>query len=140
MKIYIAGASTEAERCKALAWWVRSMGGEIAVPWWDAVLAAKVHDRELSEPARFEFAAQDLRGVDECALFWLVIPADGHGRGAWVEFGYAIGELLGSGARRRRTIVSGDWRASIFTSFADERFDTHEEALARVQTFLSEAA
>lgn len=131
MKLYIAGASAEAERCKALGEWCRRFGHEITVAWWDAVLAAKTHDRDLTEEARIEFAGQDLVGVLDADLFWIVVPEE-RGVGAWVEFGFAIG----SSAQRpkQRIIVSGDWKKSIFTSLAHDKFDTHEDALAFVQS------
>lgn len=132
LRVYLAGASVEAQRCQALGEWVRRFGGEIAVPWWDDVLASKVHDRELSEEDRLRFAAKDLNGVHTSDLLWLVVPCDGHGRGAWVELGVALG-LRAAGRSRPGVIVSGDCLSSIFTSFAFRQFATHEEALAWIK-------
>lgn len=131
MRVYIAGASVEAARCKSFGEEVERAGARIAVKWWDDVLAAKCHDRELSEELRLSFAAKDLNGVHTSDLFWLVVPQDGHGRGAWFEFGAALG-LRAAGRFSPGVIVSGDCLSSIFTSLAYRQFATHADALAWV--------
>ena len=139
MKFYLAGASAEAAQVKALAEWVRRFGGEITVAWWDSVLASKVHDRYLTEEARVEFAGQDLIGVLDADVLWLVVPEE-RGVGAWVEFGFVLGCSASDPAKRHRIIVSGDWKKSIFTSLAHDKFDAHSDALAFVQGMLATEA
>jgi hypothetical protein len=131
VKIYLAGASAEVARCKALGEWCRRFGHEITFAWWDVVLAAKTHDRDLTEDARVEYAGKDLVGVIDADALWLVVPEE-RGVGAWIEFGFALGSIRKFPSKR--LIVSGDWKKSIFTSLAHDKFDTHEEALAFVQS------
>ena len=105
--------------------------------WWDHVLAAKTHDRDLPEEDRLKHADADSNAALDANYFWLVVPEE-RGVGAWIEFGLALAQALRHGANY--IIVSGDWKKSIFTSLADHRFDSHEEALAFLQTELARAA
>jgi hypothetical protein len=141
VKIYLAGASAEASKCKALADWAQRFGHTITVAWWDQVLASKTHDRDLTAAAREEFAKLDTVGVVDADILWIAIPEE-RGIGAWIEFGIKLGILFLGGSHRTREwiIASGDWRKTIFTSLAHERFDTHEEALVWLQKMGEEPA
>lgn len=122
--IYIAGASAEAATIASFAEEVVRLGWVIALPWWEAFLR-NAHvpgaDRSVASDVRLQHAQADLSAVCRAGAVWLVVPS-GSSTGAWVEFGAAL-------AHGRHTVVSGDWRRTIFTELADERFDTHAEAL-----------
>jgi hypothetical protein len=69
------------------------------------------------------FALCDYTGVAVADVVWFVMPAQKGSEGAPFEFGLATG-------RNKRVIVSGDFRRLIFTTLAEQRFDSHDEALA----------
>jgi hypothetical protein len=121
--IYVAAASAEidlAERCMAE---LRRHGWRITADWC-AEMRNAGPDHGLPHWRQQHHTRADLAGVAEADVLWLLSAAPGtETRGAWVELGYA---LRGNG----RIVVSGE--QSLFTSLAHERFETHEEALARL--------
>lgn len=122
--IYIAGASAEAEKIAGFAESVVGAGWVIALPWWLPFTAGVLKygaDRDVRSDIRLHAAEEDLDAVRWAKAVWLVVP-EAPSTGAWVEFGASL-------AYGRHTIVSGDWRRTIFSELADERFDTHAEAL-----------
>lgn len=134
MKLYVAGASSEYAKCKALAEWARRFGYEIVSEWWNDVEKTRAVgkiDRDLDHEMRRDLATKDICGVQLAQLFWLVVP-EGETTGAWAELGAAI--VLGC-----TIIVSGDHRKSLFTSKATQLFETHEDALTFLQDFIAPA-
>ncbi len=69
------------------------------------------------------FATNDLVGVTSADVVWFIMPAVKGSEGAPFEFGLAVG-------CNKRVVVSGYFRRLIFTTLAEQRFDTHDEALA----------
>lgn len=125
MKIYIAGSSKEAQYIAECIRKVKGAGHEVTFDWTVPVLAAVIPDHELTDEERWHHASTDAQGVDDADVFWMLIPST-PSLGAWVELGIA---WRGSG---KLVIVSGDRKKSIFTALSDEKYDTHEEALARI--------
>lgn len=135
MKLYVAGASADLERCKTLAQAARAAGYEITLEWWvdvEHARAAGYADRDLNHETRREQATKDLCAVQLADVLWLVCPPAGvHTTGAWCELATAIvaGVFV---------VVSGDHRQCLFTAKAQRFFDTHEEALAFLKSIVDE--
>lgn len=124
--LYIAGASAEVDMVVEYAAKAAAIGWHQTFEWWRDVLENRkrnVPDVALTDKERERLSRADLEGVARAEVVWLIIPPPGRSAGAWLELGAAI-------ATKKRIIVSGDWRRSIFTSLAERRFDTHDEALA----------
>ncbi len=124
MKLYLAGASAEAEMVRDFAQLVESCGHVITMKWWEPVLAnraAGIPDSALSHEERVAHAKADRRAVRQADVFWLLVPS-AQSTGAWVEFGVAL-------ERAGLVIVSGDYRRCIFADEADHRFASHADAL-----------
>ena len=123
MNIYIAGASTELYVIKKYMSAVRALGHTITVDWVALVESVgSANPRSAPHDMRHKWSQRDLDGVYSADILWLIIP-DGHSIGCWLELGAAIG------IKTVHKICSGDWRTSIFTSLADRRFDSHDDAL-----------
>lgn len=124
MKFYLAGASAEVEAC---AEWIRRLeaaGHECTHNWTTDVLASRasgLRDSDLDDDRRLDLASTDMDAVRACRVFWLVIPTTMRSMGSWLELGAAI-------ALGKRTVVSGYYRATIFTSLAHRCFSSDEEA------------
>lgn len=123
--VYVAGSSGEIESCASWAHRLRDAGHDVERDW-PAIASANggPNPRDAQHELRLDLAEGDLRGVFNASIFWLLVP-DAPSCGAWVELGYAW-------SLRRKIIVSGDWRKSIFTSLADLRFDQHEAAFRHI--------
>jgi hypothetical protein len=126
MRIYLAGSSLEAWTVERYLIGLRAARFEICHEWPASVIASSVPDGKLPEADRVRIAGDCLRGVLACDLFWLLVPST-PSTGAWVELGAAAMR-----APRPFMVFSGEWRRSLFTSVADERFDTHDEAYDRI--------
>ena len=132
MKIYVAGASKEIDMVERYIRILRDTGHVITVDWCAEI--RKVGDanpRDLPREENAKFAEDDLSGVRQADLFWLLIPQS-NSAGCWIEFGYAC-------AMRRRPIsspeifVSGDYGRSIFCALKGVHcYDSHDEALRAI--------
>lgn len=121
MKIYIAGSSNELDLCDSYMKRVRALGHTITVDWVEMIrLKGSANPRDASVDERRNYAYDDLAGVAEADLVWLLIPKIG-GKRCWVELGAAI-------AQGKQVIASGDTLCSIFCALVDE-FPDHEMAL-----------
>jgi hypothetical protein len=123
MKVYLAGASKEAEMVRGWVDRCRDVGIEVTRDWASEVIAHQAKggsDATLSIEERVKASLADLGGVCAADWVWLLVPAATRSAGCWVEFGKALG--------RTPIIVSGDWSRSIFTSLAECRFERHEMA------------
>lgn len=122
--IYVAGAVAEVQRAAGVIAQLRELGFTITHDWTAQVLAAPDrHERDMETTERQLIALQSMRGAREAGLLILLIPAEGRGRGAWVEFGYALHACV-------RLITCGDASCSVFTELAERNFATDAEALA----------
>lgn len=130
-RVYVAGASAEVDMVAAYAVALRGNGWQTTYDWTIDVLAARQSgeaDADLSGFRRQQLARLDIRGVRDADVVWLLVPPPGRSAGAWLELGYAFG--IG-----RPTVVSGEWRRSIFTEMANLRYDTHGEAFAFLKDY-----
>lgn len=127
MRIYLAGGSAEMDLCASYMTRLRDAGHDITYDWAGNVRkVGAANPRGASECDRQAWSLDDLDGVRAAETFWLLVP-EKLSIGCWVEFGVAFRH-----SATRRLIVSGDWRKTIFTSLADERYDTHEEAFEAI--------
>jgi len=100
MRIYVAASSKELDRAKrVIAMVERSEGLKITFDWTKDIEQATVPDASLLMDARCISAGADLRGVWECDVLWLLMPAVSS-FGAATEHGYAI-------AKGKRVVTSG---------------------------------
>lgn len=127
MKVYIAGSSEKRELAgiQALQDIVRGAGHVIPADW----TVCEGLKRDCSPAERRQFARNDLDGVRECDVFWLVVPSGQQDKteGAFLELGYAM-------AFKKRCIVSGPQARRVDRLFCllCEVYDTHEAALEQV--------
>lgn len=127
-RIYLTGASSEAGACAVAMQRLRDAGHVVTFDWTLSVLANQAAGRtdvDLPDHDRRRFAREDLEGILDADTVWLRAPASGTSRGCWVELGAAL-------VSQAVLIVSGDDRASIFTSLANMTFATHDDALRRL--------
>lgn len=122
MKIYVCGGSSEmdvvAERMRQL----REMGHIITCDWVEAIRAVgEANPRNASHEQRAAWGTEDLHGIEGADLVWVMLPVS-PSLGCAFEAGFAI-------RNGSAVIVSGDWRATIFSAQAEARFDEHDQAL-----------
>lgn len=89
-KVYVAGASSEIERCRK---WIQRLGKEgipITYDWTKSVEEFGSAGSGLRAHQLRMFARFDLQGVQDADLLWLLAPIEGKTIGAWIEFGYAL--------------------------------------------------
>jgi nucleoside 2-deoxyribosyltransferase len=124
--IYLCGASAEVDLVKRYADTLESRGWRISYRWYLDVIEHRdkgIPDSALTPDQAIKFARADLTGVMTADVVWFVMPAQRGSEGAPFEFGLAVG-------CNKRVAVSGDYRRLIFTTLAEQRFDSHDEALA----------
>ena len=92
LKIYVAGASAEMDRCAAVMKWVDEHDGmKLTHNWVESIRAAPVPDREMPLNARRHHARMDLEAIDHADLVWLLMTEQpGKSEGCWVELGWAL--------------------------------------------------
>jgi hypothetical protein len=128
MKIYICGGSSEMDLIADLMKKLRDMGHTITHDWVATIRSVgEANPRDVSHKTRAGWSDDDLRGVSDASLVWVVLPKK-TSFGCAFEAGYAVG--MGE-----HVIMSGDWRATIFSSRAESRFDTHEKALEWIRLY-----
>lgn len=128
MRIYVCGGSSEmdtiAERMRQL----REMGHMITHDWVATIRSVgEANPRQASHKDRLRWAAEDLRGIEEAHIVWAMLPVK-PSFGCAFELGFACGQ-------GHHVIVSGDWRASIFSAQAEARFNEHDHALAWLKLY-----
>ncbi len=113
--VYVAASSDELDRAATAMLAVRNQGWRVAEDWVSTIRQVGVaNPADVSRDARRGWSLDALDGVQRAAAVWLLAPEVGHGRGAFVELGFALG--LG-----RRVVVSGPRHAcSIFTALGTE--------------------
>lgn len=129
MRLYLCGASAEADTVSSYMARMRAAGHTVTHDWTASVRSARargVRDDELSIADMCALARGDLLGVLAADVVWLLVP-EAQSVGAWVELGYALHCNV-------QTIVSGNWRRSIFAALATYDFDSHEAAAARLES------
>jgi hypothetical protein len=137
VKIYVAGASKEPERVRAVMNAVKALGLEITCDWLTAIEAEGAANEGLDDDKRRRYSLDDLDAVRRADWVWLLAPSESRSSGCWVELGYALALADRSVENRDRhwkpwprIIVSGSGRMkSIFASLAEMEFDHDDEAL-----------
>lgn len=132
-RIYVAGASSELDVVRGYIKQLNVAGWNITYDWTEGILIEGTANAGLTEDKRVRYADLDLSGVEDADVFWLVTPTTG-GAGCFVELGAALAlkriPIVNADKKSRPlVVVSGAYERSIFTSLADKRFATHEEAL-----------
>src|ERR1700722_1505304 len=101
-------------------------------------------DSKLTPEQRRTWAREELRGVLDADVFWLLAANSRTSTGAWVELGAALtaqrmrklyeGENDYPEQRHRPLIVvsGAQWNRTLFTELVDQHFDTDEAALKAV--------
>lgn len=123
-RVYIAASSDEINRAERWSAWLRVRGADVVSTWpacVRAVGAANPHD--ASRGQRRSWSGGCLLEVATCDVLWLLVPAVGHGRGAYAELGAAH-------ALNKRLVASGDVLQSVFTAQAEEFHTDAEAAMA----------
>ena len=102
---------------------LRDLGHEITHDWVEAIRAAggEANPRDATQAQRRQWSDEDLRGIDRAELVWVMVP-ERPSFGCGFEMGFAVGT-------GKDIIMSGDWRATVFSAQADARFDSHDEAI-----------
>ena len=122
MKLYLCGGSSELDLVSEHMGLLRAMGHEITHDWTATIRAVgDANPRNARHKKRLGWSAEDLDGIDRADLVWAMLPAKAS-FGCAFESGFAIG----SG---KTVIMSGDWRASIFSAQASARFNEHAHAI-----------
>jgi nucleoside 2-deoxyribosyltransferase len=121
VKVYVAGSSAELERAQRWIDALRAEGWTVTSDW-PAVIASvgDANPRDASVADRRMWSHDDLRGVDNADVVWLLAPKVGTARGAYFELGYAM-------ACGKHIISSGDTLQSIFLAHTRE-YATDEAA------------
>jgi hypothetical protein len=118
-KIYVAGGSSEAKDVAAFIRNLEGYGFECTFNWTNDVLNAKMPERDLPNEKRLELAKADSKACIDAEIVWFIIP-EKPTRGMWTELG-----IVSVRHENKEIVVSGMWRESIFTAFADQFFDHH---------------
>jgi nucleoside 2-deoxyribosyltransferase len=128
VRVYVAGSSGQIERAKSAIAALRERGHIVTHDW--PVLVERVgsaNPPDASSADRTDWATDDLKGVHDADVFWLLMPST-DGFGAAVELGYAL-------AHGRPVVVSGGTPSrSIFTELATWMFDRDDQALDELFT------
>ena len=129
LSVYIGGSSltSEIQRTKRNTLALESINQRVIVTstWWKHVESAgQSNGVDLSLNEQFAYSYCDISEVDAATWLWVQMPPLGLiSAGAFFEFGYAY-------RADKRILVSGPGQhASIFTSMADIRCETDEEAI-----------
>jgi hypothetical protein len=128
VRIYVAASSEELNRAKGVMERLERLGHTVTKDWVIEVeQVGTANPRDATADQRAAWAQEDLDGVAQADLVWLLMPT-GHSVGAFWEAGYAQ-------AMHKRLIVSGDHQRSIFPATAHRCFDTDEEALKYIGNY-----
>lgn len=138
MRLYIAGAWIEQhKRARPMVSRARAAGVEIVHDWtvpFDGIGVRS--DALLPLEDRRRHATDDLEAVLTCDVLWLLAPETKTSSGSWTELGAALAAKwlrLGLSLGWPLVVVSGRKSdRSIFTSLADRRFESDEDALTWV--------
>lgn len=133
LRVYVAGASKEPDRCRGAMKMIERLGGVITLDWLAAIELEGAANEGLNDDKRKRYAVADLEGVESADLIWLLASPLAT-TGSWTELGAAlILRRLGLGAGT--IVVSGPARErSIFAALADFETDHDLEALDFIRT------
>jgi hypothetical protein len=122
------------ERAKKWMDALRANGITVTSTWCEVIASVGVaNPRETPVEQKLVWCLQDLKEVCNSRVFWLLMPSGAHSFGATFEFASFVASKE---AAISIAIVSGDYKRSIFTSFA-ECVDTDEEAFDAIVAALA---
>lgn len=109
MKIYLAGASAEADRAERVSAALLAMGHKITSTWWEVIKAAgEANPANATRAQYLAWVERDLLELHHADALVLLLPAlDVHTVGAWIELGFAV--------RAHHTIIMSGPHRPIFT-------------------------
>lgn len=133
MRLYVAGSWGEQHRrARPMLSRARAAGIVIAHDWTVPFDTEVLPDALLPSEDRHRHAVDDLEGVLTCDVLWLLAPETQAGCGCWIEFGAALSAKWLRLGRLGWPLVVASGRTSersIFTSLADRKFESDEDAL-----------
>lgn len=142
MKLYIAGASREPERVRAMMEAAKALGFDLTLDWLAVIEAVGAANEGLTDEQRRHHAREDLCAVD-ADVVWVLAPSV-PSAGAWCEMQRAIDRVEFGPPRERGgplLVVSGPARLRcIFASLADYEYDTDEVALGFLRGLIGVSA
>lgn len=127
--VYVSASSKEIDRAKKWMDALRAKGIKVTSTWIENVTKiGESNPRDASVMDKQRWAVQDIREVLSSEICWLLMPTGEHSFGATTEFAFfnALHNI-----ECQSPIVSGDYKRSIFTSFA-ACFDTDEQAFEQI--------
>ena len=135
--VYVAAGSDEMERAKKWIAALRAKNIPVTCTWVDTVTKvgdANPRDAELEQ--KLKWCLKDIQEALQSQIFWMLMPKI-TSFGATFEFAFFVAL---TDKAETMTIVSGDWKKSIFTAFAAPNvFDTDEEAFNTIASAYEEA-
>jgi hypothetical protein len=134
MRVYIAGASAEIDRCEAFRDAVIAMGHEITFDWMAERRSRPTPDRDLAPMDRVIIARKCLDGVHRSNAFVMLFPR-APTKGAWIEYGYA----LGCAEQAYRVIVGDDRSTALTARYGVDHIATDELALTWLRSMVARA-
>ena len=130
LRVYVAGASKELDRCRGAMKMIERAGGVITLDWVAAIEAEGLANEGLDNEKRQRYARADFEGVGSADLIWL-LASPLASTGSWTELGIAL-------ALGKTIVVSGPARErSIFCSLATFETDHDLEALDYIREKIS---
>jgi hypothetical protein len=136
MRVYVAGASAELDRCERVIAALREGGCTVNFDWTAVMrdhVARGISDAQLDDHEARRHAEVDIAAVEDADVVLFLAP-EAATRGAWFELGWAIGWTAGRGERWLRSVyVAGPAsRQSIFTRCADALFLSDDDAVSTI--------
>lgn len=130
MKIYLAGASEEAERCAAAMQQLQELGHAITEDWTVSVLANGADD-DCTVATLREAAHRNVAGVKAADLLIVLVPKERGSIGWSFEMGCALANLVDVWWVGRKQSCFWTLADRVFTSF-DEALEALREAEAEL--------
>lgn len=128
MKIYVCGGSSEMDLVAGYMTKLRALGHEITHDWVSVIRSVgDANPREAARRQRRAWSGDDIHGIESASLVWVLLPLK-TSFGCAFEAGFAIG-------RGGHVIMSGDWRASIFSGQSLACFNEHDHALEWIRLY-----
>lgn len=129
--IYVAGATNEAKLIAELIEQLENSKRYYCTLNWSKLVLDRIGEdvtkqQLYSDYDRGKLANMDRDAVLSARVMWLVVP-ETISYGCWAEWGIAI--IDKNNKVNKHLIVSGNWKVSIFTEYAQAKYTTHNEAL-----------
>lgn len=137
LTFYVAGASSEMERCERAMAQLEALGLTNALDWVAEIRRVGGPSPAPGSPQRLASAIADWHAARGAHIFWLLAPPPTKpSTGCWVELGMRIENMRSKFDPHRlsRTLISGDAARCIFASMVTE-FDTDEQALESIRAW-----